>query len=57
MQPVQAAQTSRFDRDSPGLKRDVPVSRKDTFGMHSCPGLQKAIPVGAEGVTLWGAVV
>jgi len=28
----QADQTSRFDRDSPGLECDVPVSRKGTFG-------------------------
>jgi len=32
----QADQTSRFDRDNPGLERDVPVSRKGTFGTHLC---------------------
>jgi len=41
----QANQTSRFDRDSPGLDRDVPVSRKGTFGTHLCPSSQKAFPV------------
>jgi len=47
----QADQTSRFHRDSPGLERDVPVSRKDTFGTHLCPSLQKAVPIGTEGIT------
>jgi len=36
---------------SPGLERDVPVSRKGMFGTHLCPGLQKAVPVGTEGIT------
>jgi len=48
---VQADRTSRFDRDSPGLERYVPVSRKGTFGTHLCPGLQKAVPVRTEGIT------
>jgi len=43
---LQADQTYRFDRDSPGLVHDVPVSRKGTFVMHLCPGLQKAVLVG-----------
>jgi len=46
-----ADQTFRFDRDSPGLERDVPVSRKGKFGIHLCPGLQKTVPVGTEGIT------
>jgi len=48
---IRADQTSWFDRDSPGLERDVPVSRKSTFETHSCPGLQKAVLVGTEGIT------
>jgi len=48
---VQADQTSRLDRDSPGLERDVPMSWKGTFRMHLCPGLQKVVLVGTEGIT------
>jgi len=48
----QADQTSRFDRDSPGLERDVPVSRKGTFGTHLCRDLQTTILVGTEGISL-----
>jgi len=35
----------------PGLERDVLMSRKGTFGTHLCPDLQKAVPVGTEGIT------
>jgi len=51
--PRQADQTSRFDRDSPGLERDVPVSRKGTFVTYLCPGLRKAISVGTEDLRLF----
>jgi len=47
----QADQTSRSDQDSPGLERDVPVSRKGKFRAHLFPGLQKVIPGGTEGIT------
>jgi len=45
---VQADHKSQFDRDSPGLECDVPVSRKGTFGTHLC--LQKAALVGTKGI-------
>jgi hypothetical protein len=37
---LELGQTSRFDRDSPGLRRRVPVSRKNTFGTQKCPGFE-----------------
>jgi len=34
----------------PGLEYDVQVIRKGTSGTHLCPGLQKAVLVGPEGI-------
>jgi len=49
---TQGDHTSRFDRDSPGLKMCVPVTRENRSGRSNVPVLQQASRPGREAQNL-----